>query len=90
MGTEYNPDFLRDFNAKVGPYRDNLLVFVDDNAVGTLTPSQFFPNGKCCHSLMACYLTGIKGFADCKMNHIDGGLQGWVQAGGGLVPPEDF
>ena len=42
--------------------KNTQVVFVDDSSMGTLKPSQAFPNGKCSHALMAAYLTGVNGY----------------------------
>jgi rhodanese-related sulfurtransferase len=88
VGTEFNPNFLEEFETKVP--KNTQVVFVDDSSMGTLKPSQAFPNGKCSHALMAAYLTGVNGYERTKMQFLEGGIDLYARAGGeidGTIEP---
>lgn len=82
-GTEYNADFMKDFEEKVGGITTD-LVFVDDSVRGTLAPTAAFPDGKPGHGLMAIYLTSTAGFKN-PMKYLEGGIASFGSAGGELV-----
>mmetsp|Transcript_32815 Transcript_32815/g.64072 ORF Transcript_32815/g.64072 Transcript_32815/m.64072 type:complete len:117 (-) Transcript_32815:27-377(-) len=70
-GTQPNPNFLDDFRSQVTPALNDgnkVLILVDGDLLGTLTPSSFFPHGKPSNALRSAFVLLSNG--ECVNNRV--------------------
>lgn len=80
--TEANPEFPDLMSSTISSHETASAVILMCKQGGSLTPTTTFPSGKVSRSLKACWrLLYNNAMTAEQVFHVDGGLQGWEEAG---------